>query len=118
MRIFLSATAVSGSGYSLLFLGGLALINDAVPTERRGGVLSAPYLFAYLSLGIVALVLGAVVTQRGRGLAVDLGAALITLLSLATTTLLATLWSAVSGDDVNPRPRRAITDLRHRSKSA
>ena len=116
--IFLAATAVSGGGYSLLFLGGLALVNGAVPTERRGGVLSALYLFAYLSLGIVALVLGAVATQRGLGLAVDLGAALITLLSLATIILLATLWNTVSGDDGNPRPRRAITDLRHGSKSA
>jgi MFS family permease len=112
--IFLAATAVSGSGYSLLFLGGLALINSAVPTERRGGVLSALYLFAYLSLGIVALVLGAVATQRGLGLAVDLGAGLITLLSFATIILLSTLWSTVSGDDGNPRPRRAMMDLRHR----
>jgi hypothetical protein len=52
-------------------------------------VLSAIYLFAYLSLGIVALVLGIVATQRGLGLAIDLGAALIALLSLATIGLLA-----------------------------
>jgi MFS family permease len=89
--IFLAATAMSGVGYSLLFLGGLALINGAVATERRGGVLSAVYLFAYLSLGIVALVLGAVATQRGLDLAVNLGAGVITLLSLATVGLLATL---------------------------
>ena len=89
--IFLAATAMSGVGYSLLFLSGLALINGAVSTERRGGVLSAVYLFAYLSLGIVALVLGAVATQRGLGLAVELGAGVITLLSLATVGLLAML---------------------------
>jgi hypothetical protein len=63
--IFLAATATSGVGSSLLFLGGMALINGAVATERRGGVLSAAYLFAYLSLGIVALLLGVVATQRG-----------------------------------------------------
>ena len=90
LSIFLAATAISGVGYSLLFLGGLALIDGAVAAERRGGVLSAVYLFAYLSLGIVALVLGVVATQRGLGLAVDLGAAAITLLSLATIGLLAT----------------------------
>ena len=89
--IFLAATAMSGVGYSLLFLSGLALINGAVSTERRGGVLSAVYLFAYLSLGIVALVLGAVATQRGLSLAVELGAGVITLLSLATGGLLAML---------------------------
>ena len=89
LSIFLAATAMSGVGYSLLFLGGLALINGAVPADHRGGVLSALYLFAYLSLGTVALVLGAVATQRGLGLAVNLGAGIITLLSLATIGLLA-----------------------------
>jgi hypothetical protein len=81
---------MSGAGYILLFLGGLALINGAVPAQHRGGVLSALYLFAYLSLGVVAFVLGVVATQRGLGRAVDLGAAVITLFSLATIGLLAT----------------------------
>jgi MFS family permease len=90
LSIFLAATAMSGAGYSLLFLGGLALINGAIPAQHRGGVLSALYLFAYLSLGVVALALGVVATQRGLGLAVDLGAAVITLFSLATIGLLAT----------------------------
>ncbi|CAN7577541.1 MFS transporter [Mesorhizobium sp. LjNodule214] len=90
LALFLAATAVSGIGYSLLFLGGLALINRAIPTEHRGGVLSALYLSAYLSLGIVALVLGAVASQRGLGLAVDLGAGIITLLSLVTIGLVMT----------------------------
>jgi hypothetical protein len=89
--IFLAATAMSGVGYSLLFLGGLAMINAAVATKRRGGVLSAVYLFAYLSLGTVALVLGVIATQRGLGFAVDLGAGIITLLSLTTIGLLAIL---------------------------
>jgi MFS family permease len=89
--IFLAATAMSGAGYSLLFLGGLALINGAVSAEHRGGVLSAIYLFAYLSLGVVALVLGAVATERGLDLAVNLGAGVITLLSLATLALLIAL---------------------------
>jgi hypothetical protein len=52
-------------------------------------VLSALYLFAYLSMGIVALGLGVVATERGLGLAVDLGAAAITALSLGTVGLLA-----------------------------
>lgn len=89
LSIFLAATGMSGAGYSLLFLGGLALINGVIPAQHRGGVLSALYLFAYLSLGLVAFALGIVATQRGLGLAVDLGAAVITLLSLATIGLLA-----------------------------
>jgi MFS family permease len=86
--IFLAATAMSGVGYSLLFLGGLALISGTAPAQHRGGVLSGVYLFAYLSLGIVALVLGVVATQRGLGLAVNLGAGIITLLSLVTIGLI------------------------------
>jgi hypothetical protein len=89
LSIFLAATAIAGVGYSLLVVGGLALLGGAVPERQRGGVLSALYLFAYLSLGTVALSLGAVATERGLGLAVDLGAAAITLLSLGTLGLLA-----------------------------
>jgi hypothetical protein len=47
-------------------------------------VLSALYLLAYLSLGVVALILGAVATTKGLGIAVDLGACTIGVLSLAT----------------------------------
>ncbi len=89
LAIFLASTAIGGIGYSLLVLGGLALLGDAVPERQRGGVLSALYLFAYLSLGTVALTLGVVATERGLCLAVDLGAAAITLLSLGTLGLLA-----------------------------
>ncbi|PZV36375.1 hypothetical protein B5V02_21570 [Mesorhizobium kowhaii] len=96
LSIFLAATAVSGIGYSLLFLGGLALINSAVPAGHRGGVLSALYLSAYLSLGAVALILGAVATQRGLALAINLGAGIITLLSLATIGLIAMLGMSVN----------------------
>ena len=52
-------------------------------------MLSALYLFAYLSIGMVALGLGIVATERGLGLAVDLGAAAITGLSFGTIGLLA-----------------------------
>jgi hypothetical protein len=89
LAIFLASTAIGGIGYSLLVLGGLALLGGAVPERQRGGVLSALYLFAYLSLGTVALALGVVATERGLALAVDLGAAAITLLSLGTLGLLA-----------------------------
>jgi MFS family permease len=89
LSILLAATAIAGVGYSLLVVGGLALLGGAVPERQRGGVLSALYLFAYLSLGTVALGLGVVATERGLGLAVNLGAAAITLLSLGTLGLLA-----------------------------
>jgi hypothetical protein len=91
LSVFVLATSTAGAGYSLLFQSALELINRAAPTHHRGGVLSALYLVAYLSLGTVALVLGAVATARGLDLAVDLGAGAIAALSLATLILAASI---------------------------
>jgi predicted SnoaL-like aldol condensation-catalyzing enzyme len=89
LPVFLAATAISGAGYSLLFFGGLATINSAAPAEHRGGVLSAIYLLAYVSLGAVSLLLGAVATAHGLGFAVNLGAGVIALFSVITIALVA-----------------------------
>jgi predicted MFS family arabinose efflux permease len=91
LALFLLAMATAGGGYSLLFLSALEVLNAAAPAEHRGGVLSALFLLAYLSMGSVALVLGAVATARGLGFAVDLGAAVIALLSVATLVLAASM---------------------------
>jgi hypothetical protein len=84
LPVFLLATAVAGAGYSLLFVSALEVINGAAPADYRGGVLSALYLLAYLSMGAVAIVLGAVATAWTLLVAVDLGAGVIAVLSLAT----------------------------------
>jgi hypothetical protein len=63
------------AAYSLLFVGGLQVISAAAPERNRGGILAALYLLSYLSMGALALVLGAIATARGLSLAVDLGAA-------------------------------------------
>jgi MFS family permease len=89
LPIFLLATSTAGAGYSLLFLSGLEVINAAAPAAQRGGVLSALYLLSYLSMGATAIVLGAVATAGSLGLAVDLGACIIAVLSLATLILAA-----------------------------
>ena len=85
--IYLLATAAAGGAYGLLFVGGLQVIVAATPERNRGGILSALYLLSYLSMGALALVLGAVATTRGLGLAVDLGAAAIILMNVATLVL-------------------------------
>ncbi|WP_028221370.1 hypothetical protein [Paraburkholderia oxyphila] len=54
MTLFLSATAITGAGYSLLFLSALEVINGATSVERRGGTLSALYLLGYLAVGLLA----------------------------------------------------------------
>jgi predicted MFS family arabinose efflux permease len=89
LQVFLAATAISGAGYSLLFFGGLETINSAAPAEHRGGVLSALYLLAYVSLGAVSFLLGAVATAHGLGFAVNLGAGVIALFSVITVALVA-----------------------------
>jgi predicted MFS family arabinose efflux permease len=94
LAVFLIATATSGAGYSLLFLAGLNVINASAPIRHRGGVLSALYLFAYLTLGVVALALGAIATAWGLGVAIQLGAAVITLLSAMTVVLVVSMCAA------------------------
>jgi len=85
--IYLLATAAAGGAYGLLFVGGLQVSVAAAPERNRGGILSALYLLSYLSMGALALVLGAIATTRGLGLAVDLGAAAIILMNVATLVL-------------------------------
>jgi hypothetical protein len=85
--IYLLATAAAGGAYRLLFVGGLQVISMAAPERNRGGILSALYLLGYLSMGALALVLGAIATTRGLGFAVDLGAAAIILMNVATLVL-------------------------------
>jgi predicted MFS family arabinose efflux permease len=87
LLIYLLATAAAGGAYSLLFVGGLQAISAEAPEHRRGGILSALYLLGYLSMGALALGLGAIATTRGLGLAVDLGAAAIILSNVATLVL-------------------------------
>ena len=82
--IYLLATAAAGGAYSLLFVGGLQVISVAAPERHRGGILAALYLLSYLSMGALALALGALATARGLSLAVDLGAAAIILMNVAT----------------------------------
>jgi len=50
-------------------------------------VLSALYLLAYLSMGVVAIILGIVATDWRFRLAIDLGAGVIAVLSVATLAL-------------------------------
>ena len=84
IALFLCATAMTGAGYSLLFLSALEVVNGAIPAARRGATLSALYLLGYLAVGVLAPILGRIATLHGLGVAVDLGAAVIAALSFAT----------------------------------
>ena len=90
LLIYLIATATAGASYSLLFAGSLRLIDVAGSSRHRGAVFSALYLMGYLSMAALALVLGAVGTAWGLGVAIYLGATTITIVSLMTLVLTAT----------------------------
>jgi MFS family permease len=90
LLIYLTATATAGASYSLLFAGGLRLIDAAGSPRHRGATYSALYLVGYLAMAALALVLGAGATAWGLGVAIDLGAAAITIVSLVTLVLAAT----------------------------
>lgn len=73
LAVFIAAVFCLGIGYSLLFSGGLKLINANAPAHHRGATLSALFLIAYLLQGAIALLLGAVATRWGLEASVDLG---------------------------------------------
>jgi MFS family permease len=85
--IFVVAATAGGMGFSLMYLGGLSLINANAPADRRGGVLSALYSVAFAMQAIIVLLLGATATTWGLGLAVDLGAVAIAIFSICTVGL-------------------------------
>src|SRR6266436_5139054 len=99
---YLLATAAAGGAYSLLFVGGLQVISTAACERHRGSILSALYLLGYLSMGVLALVLGAIATTRGLSFAVDLGAAAIILMKLATLVLAMTTPFAMPHSTFSP----------------
>jgi MFS family permease len=85
--ILIVASVVNGGGYSLLFMGGLAVISAHAPARHRAGTLSAVYLVAYLMQAVVAIGLGLVATAFGLRNAVNVGAPVVALLSLGACAL-------------------------------
>ena len=80
----------------------MQVISTAAPERNRGGIVAALYLLGYLSMGTLALVLGAIATTRGLSFAVDLGAAAIILMNVATLVLATTTPSATSRSAAPP----------------
>src|SRR6202163_377711 len=100
LPIFVAAATAGGMGFSLMYLGGLGLINANAPADRRGGVLSALYSVAFTMQAVVVLLLGATATTWGLGLAVDLGAVAIAVLSICTIGLALSLKGPVPREPV------------------
>jgi len=103
--IYLLATAAGGGAYSLLFVGGLQILSAVAPEGDRGGILAALYLLSYLSMGALALGLGAIATARGLSVAVELGAGAIILTNMVTLLLVLMAPSATSPSGSPPSPK-------------
>ncbi|MCU1583561.1 MAG: hypothetical protein JWM49_117 [Microbacteriaceae bacterium] len=87
LPVFLVASIVSGTGYGLLFLGGLGLTNRFAPAHHRAQMLSAVYLVAYLAQGLVAVAVGLSATAVGLAPAVDIWAPIIAGICVVATLL-------------------------------
>jgi hypothetical protein len=87
LPVFLLVQAIDGAAYSLLFLGGLTLINQCAPANQRGESISGIYLIGYLLMGLIALGIGKTATLFGLQTAVDCGAPVIATIGLAATVL-------------------------------
>lgn len=81
LALFIVASLVGGSGYSLLFSGGLTLVSSAAPAHHRAAAVSTAYVAAYLVQAVTALTLGALATAHGFELAVAVGAAIVVALA-------------------------------------
>jgi MFS family permease len=103
LPIFVAAATAGGMGFSLMYLGGLGLINANAPGDRRGGVLSALYSVAFATQATVVLLLGATATTWGLGLAVDLGAVAIAVLSICTISLALSIKGPVPREPVRQK---------------
>lgn len=63
--LFLAATAVTGGGFGVVFLGGLRALTQAVPDRHRAEVMSAFYVVAYLSIAVPAIAAGLAAPSLG-----------------------------------------------------
>jgi MFS family permease len=87
LPIFLASAAAGGTGYSLLFAGGLNLLSVNAPAHHRAGTLSALFLIAYFLQGVFALLLGKTATALGLETAADLGASVLAGFGIAAIVL-------------------------------
>jgi MFS family permease len=92
LSLFLLGVSLDGAAYSLLFRGGLTMINAHAPPAHRGGTLSAVFLIGYLMMGAIAMALGISATAWGLRAAIDVGAPGIGLIGLLGVVLVA--WNA------------------------
>jgi MFS family permease len=79
---FFLGTIVCGAGFGLCLIGGLGMLNQVAPPDRRGEVLSEFYVAAYLGLSLPVVGLGIIANLYGLPAAVLVFSVLISMLAV------------------------------------
>jgi MFS family permease len=103
LALLLIAATVAGTGQGLVFLGGLAAVNQATPEGRRADVLSSFYVIIYLGVGVPIVGVGFLATRIGLLSAVQYFAGVVALLCALVLTLLARPHRSGLGAAAGPR---------------
>ena len=80
--LFFGGTIVCGAGFGLCLTGGLGLLNQVAPSERRAEVLSAFYVAGYLGLSVPVVGVGLLANDYGLAPAVAIFAVIISALAV------------------------------------
>ena len=115
LALLLIAAAAAGTGQGLVFLGGLAAVNQAAPEGRRADVLSSFYVVIYLGVGLPVIGVGVLASTIGLLRAVQYFAAAAALLCLVTLILLTRPRRAIPAAAIPPARREALADCRGRN---
>ncbi len=79
---FFVGTVLCGAGFGLALMGGLGMLNQVAPPDRRGEVLSGFYVAAYLGLSVPIVGIGVIADSFGLAVAVVVFSIVISALSL------------------------------------
>ena len=115
LALLLIAAAAAGTGQGLVFLGGLAAVNQAAPEGRRADVLSSFYVVIYLGVGLPVIGVGFLATTVGLLAAVQYFAAAAALLCLLVLILLSRTRRCSPAAAAPPARREALADCRGRN---
>jgi predicted MFS family arabinose efflux permease len=83
MPLFVVSSVFTGGGYSLMYAGGLGIITATAQVHHRAAVISAAFTVGYLVQAVVALVLGAIATDTGLLVAIELAAVVVMAFAVA-----------------------------------
>jgi MFS family permease len=88
LAIFLAGTVIAGLGTGLAFMGSIAAINQVAPPNRRGELVSAYFVAAYIGLSIPVVGVGFLIDATGFVVGTLILAAVLAIVLLSTLILL------------------------------